>query len=295
MIATYSIHFSSFFGVAIFMWLCLKIVTLQYGWFQIQAVFSKNGVSRKADFPPLTLALCDSGRDSHAWNPHQCLWSWILNTNQTKKQQLQGWRRDTPGDCRMHGCKVINAGSNAYNCVLLGWTQTKEALFYFSPVGGDTKIPCNCWYRRAPVVKQAVNWTAFAQKLFPRSFRPPDCETHSPGKIGHWRWRETLKSVSAYSKFWSTKSHWHFAASSPWGLTGRGTIIDPPNPEQVFSQPWTPHCLTSNSSLFLTLNISHHVWLHDPISLCYSMIAELDSGVLWFEYAKPIFRAHRHS
>ena len=58
------------------------------------------------------------------------------------------------------------------------------------------------------------------KKLFPRSFRATDWETHSPGKIGpgHWWWQvqltiqfqvklcgESLNSVSAYSKFWSPK------------------------------------------------------------------------------------------
>ena len=43
------------------------------------------------------------------------------------------------------------------------------------------------------MVKDAVNFTAGTQKLFPRSFRAPDCETHSPGKTGHLWWRVQLK------------------------------------------------------------------------------------------------------
>ena len=138
---------------------------------------------------------------SYAWSPHQWLWSLIKNTNKTnKKQQIQGWQRDTPWDSRTHGCKMTDAGSNAYECSPPGWIHGCRSVcplrmewhthFLFFPIG-VTKV-CSFWYGRAPVVKDAVSLTAGTQKLFPRSFRAPDCETHSPGKIGHWWWRVQL-------------------------------------------------------------------------------------------------------
>ena len=66
-------------------------------------------------FPPLTKMCCVTAVEttSYAWNPHQ----W----HKQKKQQIQGWQRDTPGDSRMHGCKMTNAGPNAYECILSVW------------------------------------------------------------------------------------------------------------------------------------------------------------------------------
>ena len=77
-------------------------------------------------FPPLTLMPCHSGRDNQlrVKSPPMIV---IINlkqknTNKTnKKQQIQGWRRDTPWDSRMHGCKMTDAGSNANECILPGW------------------------------------------------------------------------------------------------------------------------------------------------------------------------------
>ena len=51
---------------------------------------------------------------------------------------------------------------------------------FFLPLGDFFKS--SFWCSRAPVVKDAVNLTAGVQQLFPRSFRDPGCEIHSPEK-----------------------------------------------------------------------------------------------------------------
>lgn len=33
----------------------------------------------------------------------------------------QGLSLGSPGDCQTHGGKMTNAGSNAYECIVLGW------------------------------------------------------------------------------------------------------------------------------------------------------------------------------
>ena len=99
-------------------------------------------------------------------------------------------------------------------------------MFLFFPLGWH-KYHVIFFHSRALVAKDAVNLTAGTRKLFPRSFRSPDYETH-------WWWRvqltirfqvklccESLNSVSAHSRFWSTRSYWHLADLF-LGFTGRG-------------------------------------------------------------------------
>ena len=83
------------------------------------------GTPKAGFFPPLTLMPCDSGRDNQLRvksPPMIVIINLTKKTNKSnKKQQIQGWRRDTPWDSRMHGCKMTDAGSNANECIVPGW------------------------------------------------------------------------------------------------------------------------------------------------------------------------------
>ena len=152
-----------------------------------------------------------------------------------------------------------SAGSNAYECIRIKvdtlvpiCVSTTDGMAYscfsFSH-WGDTNtmyffFTAGHWWLK----KDAANLTAGTQKLFPRSFRSPDYETH-------WWWRvqltirfqvkqccENLNSVSAYSRFWSTRSYWHLADFF-LGFTGRGSMVFAYNAKSICgsNMAWIPH------------------------------------------------------
>ena len=78
-------------------------------------------VSIRFFFPPQTLMLCDSGGDNQLRVKSPPM---IVIIDETKTQTKNNKFRvddETPGDTRMHGCKMTNAGLNTYECVLSEW------------------------------------------------------------------------------------------------------------------------------------------------------------------------------